>query len=192
MDRHDHGMKARIKKLEKALTSLSPAAAPRFLPGASPDELKKLESLIGTKLPADVRKFFLCANGQHQRAPMVFRGYRMGRIRDMADGWRFATEEAKSGGYENRKVVSDPEVKADFLNRMWLHLTGDESGNSYCLDLDPTDEGTRGQIIDVSNDPVERSVVADSFSEWIDDLCEGIADGEYEYDEENRWLMPQE
>lgn len=63
--------------------------------------------------------------------------------------------------------MPDKEFKNDWWNPKWIPVTYDGSGNYYFLDLDPADGGTYGQVITMCHDDSRRTLVANSFGEWI-------------------------
>ncbi len=57
-------------------------------------------------------------------------------------------------------------------------------GNHDCLDLNPADGGTVGQIITMWHDDDARKLVAPSFRDWLKQYAEGLASGQFVYSEE--------
>ena len=80
--------------------------------------------------------------------------------------------------------MPDKGIKNDWWNDSWIPITYDGSGNHYCLDLDPTEEGIYGQIIRMWHDDAERTLVANSFKEWIVDYKDKLVSGQMVYSED--------
>jgi len=53
-----------------------------------------------------------------------------------------------------------------------------------CLDLDPGENGTPGQVIEFIQDSGSRKVEAPSFRSWFEQLVNGVEEGNIVYDEE--------
>ncbi|MBO7776747.1 SMI1/KNR4 family protein [Burkholderia pseudomallei] len=58
-------------------------------------------------------------------------------------------------------------MKDDWYNLKWIPFTHDGSGIRLCLDLDPAEGGTLGQVVRIWHDDEARELVAGSFSEWL-------------------------
>ncbi len=69
-------------------------------------------------------------------------------------------------------------VRAQYWNRRWIPfaLLGGAS-DFYCLDLDPPDGGTAGQVIRVSAKNWERTVIAPDLTTYFDELAAKLRDG---------------
>jgi cell wall assembly regulator SMI1 len=89
----------------------------------------------------------------------------------------------REGRFEGFSGDSSQGVKPDWWNPKWIPVT-DTRGNNYCIDLDPALGGKAGQIIGVWYDSRERGVIADSFTEWLEDFANGLEAGEYVTSEE--------
>ena len=177
-------MSSLVDRLTQALAGLDPPVEPRFSRGIEQAEIAKIEKLIGAEFPADVREFYRAADGQHARAPFVFLGYRMQSLSAVPSGWKFTNEELAAGTWVDWESKPDKGIQPVFMNPLWIPLTGDECGNHHCLDLDPGKGGRRGQVIEVFHDAPERILIAESFTVWIEALCDLIEDGECYFDEE--------
>ena len=90
----------------------------------------------------------------------------------------------------------DPEdagIKPDFWwNPKWISLTADGSGNSKMIDLDPSEQGTAGQIIQMWHDDAAREKVADSLREFLQNYVRDLEAGLYVLDAEYGVILQSE
>ena len=98
--------------------------------------------------------------------------------------WTVWKELLDGGDFDGINSIPDHGVKDDWWNKRWIPITYDGSGNHYCIDLDPTEKGKRGQIIRMWHDSPEREIVAGSFYEFFSNYVKGIESGQYIYSED--------
>jgi len=70
---------------------------------------------------------------------------------------------------------------------LWIPITANGSGDNYCIDLDPTDEGQKGQIIRMWHDDPQRELVSSSFRQWIYDYIADLENNVYEASDDIGW-----
>ncbi|GME74129.1 unnamed protein product [Ambrosiozyma monospora] len=61
----------------------------------------------------------------------------------------------------------------------WIPFAADGSGYNYCLDLDPTAEGSMGQVITMADDNFERNLLGTSFKDYFGKFVKDVYDGKY-------------
>ena len=64
----------------------------------------------------------------------------------------------------------------------WVPFVWWSTGENTCLDLAPTDEGTRGQVLIVWHETGERYAEHPSFTAWLEDILADLDSGEIVYD----------
>ncbi|MEO0414502.1 MAG: SMI1/KNR4 family protein, partial [Verrucomicrobiota bacterium] len=81
-------------------------------------------------------------------------------------------------------------VRNDWWNKKWIPFTYNGCGDHHCLDLDPSDEGARGQVIRMWHDMAERPVEGGSLGEWFADYTSRVVSGDYCYCEAYEGILP--
>ncbi len=167
-----------------------PAGKQALNAGASEQQLAKFESQIGIELPADYREFLSIHNGQHHTAAGLLVGHEFFQTSDILIEWKLMKKLLDDGVFKH-KSESDPKgaIKPDWWNKNWIPITGDGAGNLICLDMSPDKNGTVGQVIDFDHETVERTVLADSFNEYINDYLSDLKSGLYVYHEEYNQII---
>lgn len=143
--------------------------------GASIKEIEGLESLIGTQLPKDFIDFYKIHNGQlwedgvteliqdEEELPEILLS-----LEEITREWKIWIDLLDDGVFEYPSMPSSQKIKPDWYNRLWIPFTSDGCGNHLCLDLDPAPGGVKGQVIRLNHDDEERTLMADSFTKWVD------------------------
>jgi cell wall assembly regulator SMI1/ankyrin repeat protein len=169
------------KRIKKAL----PAEVKKSLrKGATVKELKALETALGVTLPADFRASLRLVNGQDDDVDGIFpppndndTDYQLvavGHIRGEWQSWRKLVEMTE---FQGRSSSPDPGVRDDWWHRGWIPFASNGGGDSFCIDLDPAEGGTVGQVIAMNHETGSRPVLAKSFAEFLALLAQRLEDG---------------
>jgi cell wall assembly regulator SMI1 len=139
-------------------------------PGASKEELFALEKHIGFQLPSALREFLAIHNGQDSGFGLFFglQFLSTNGIRSNWDAWRSIEGDDLNKELQD-SMSSTPEgfIKPLYLNRNWIPLTHDLSGNHIGIDYDPDIKGTLGQIITFGRDDDQKKLKAKTFEEFL-------------------------
>lgn len=166
------------------LSEHRPAALASFHPPAAAAAIAAAEVALGQTLPEDYRRFLAVHDGQEEGGPMVGT-CSLFPVAELAEshGWLGTLFE------HPKEVASDlvgDGVRAMELVNGWIPIGKSARGRDYlCLDLDPAEGGTRGQIIKVAVDFDDRPVVAASFTELLSVFYTGLQTGEIGGDDED-------
>jgi cell wall assembly regulator SMI1 len=87
---------------------------------------------------------------------------------------RFGVQRSCPPGFVN-EIYYDP---------LWIPFVKDNVGNNIALDLNPGEAGTWGQVILFGRDYDIKFVVADSFSEFLSNICTALEEDHGEVDED--------
>jgi len=162
--------------------------------GATIEDLRQLENKLGQILPEDFKKFLEVHNGQTWTHLNLFDGDRLLDTENIFcdwDTWKKVLPEidADCTATYGQPASSSPDkgIKDDWWNMSWIPITSNGSGDSYCIDLDPTPEGTRGQIIRMLHDHPSREVIAQSFRDWIYAFVNDLERNVYEPSNDIGW-----
>lgn len=181
-------MKEIWKRIEKWLEENYSEGLEKLKDGASEELIRETEDFIGVELPADVKEFYKIHNGISGDFYFIA-GWYLLSVEDIKSEWKIWKNLLDDGAFRDFKATSHEAIKADWWNEKWIPLTWDGAGNNICLDFDPTEKGSRGQIIEMWHDDDIRPLVANSFREWITEYVEALEGGEYIYSDDYEGIV---
>ena len=153
--------------------------------GAGEADFAELEKELGYALPEDFKELYRIADGGAAYEGVlageewlsveriieeygVWKGLYEGGMLEEDDGTPFGCEPKDAG------------IKPDFCwNPKWIPLTADGCGNGKMIDLDPTGNGTVGQIIQMWHDDSAYSKEAESLRDFFARYAQDLEDGKY-------------
>lgn len=181
-------MKKIWELIELKLKEIAPDILNDLNSGVSDEEIADLEKTINVKLPDDVIAFYKVHNGQKGDSGGFFRCEEWLSFERIKGEWGIWKGLLDSGTFqeEDEAFYSDPDygIKEDWWNASWIPITYDGAGNHYCIDLDPAEGGISGQIIRMWHDSDERTLEANSFTEWVTKYKDDLINGKLIYSEE--------
>ena len=152
-------------------------------PPATNEEIEELKNALGVDLPDDFISVLKIHNGQKGDSAWLFDSQEFlstHRIIEEFNTWKNLLESELHG----KVSTPDDGVKSDWWNVNWIPFTSDGCGDNYCIDLSPTANGTKGQIITLWYELSEREIVSKSFSSWFDEYIEQLYSGDLVYSKE--------
>jgi len=152
--------------------------------GAHPEAISALEEKLGVKFPEAFVAFYAVHDGQNFGTVGLIDGAMFLPVESIADNccvWKTLLDE---GAFDDNKSSPEKGIKDDWWNPKWIPVTYDGSGNHFCIDFDPGEGGTTGQIIQTWHDNDHRAIIANSFSDWINRYVSQLENGEYIYSED--------
>lgn len=181
-------MRNNWKRIELWLEANAPEIHKSLNDGIGLTELAKLERIAKKELPDDFVNFYSIHDGQEPDADWLLDGEEFLSANRIVEEYKIWKDLLDNGDFtENGKpVTSEPEagIKNNWWNPLWIPFTYNGSGDHLCLDLDPAEGGTYGQIIRMWHDDPERTIEAKSISEWIERFATGLENGTYVYSDE--------
>lgn len=163
--------------VERALDAKDPALLARLGPGASEQDWAPLRAALGDRaLPEDFVRAWSAHNGEaFGHDDTLVKGRFLLPISAIVSEYETMCEVASKESYD---VPSDPQIAPVLWSRGWVPivLLGGSS-DFHCIDLDPTPEGTRGQIIAVSHEITPRTLVAPDLASYLARYAERLASG---------------
>lgn len=187
-------MKDSWKKIEDWMTLNHPTMIETLNIPASQYELEEIESFLGQVLPKYFKEFYSIHNGQTWTHLKLFNGDRLLSLAEIVEEWKnwnyvLPIINADTQEQFGEPATSSPElgIKNNWWNPSWIPITSNGSGDNYCIDLDPTFEGTKGQIIRMWHDDPSRELIASSFAEWISNYIKDLENGVYEPSDDIGW-----
>lgn len=150
--------------------------------GATDAAFEPLERMMGVDMPEDFKEFYKIHNGQFAESEDRLFGieelYSIERMIEVRQKWK-----AKFDAGEFDDLESEPQdgIRSEWWNPYWLPITGDITGNHYCVDFAPTRQGKIGQIIRMLHNNPKRKLVASSFREWMETYVIELEKGLFNY-----------
>lgn len=173
-------MKNNWKKIEKWFKENEPEILGTFNQSATDEELANLEKVVGFELPKDFIESYKIHNGQN--TGLVFNSAIIDPKSEGLSSIDRIIETYKMyqgiNQYATEVTENDVErgIKPVYWNKNWLPIMEDGMGNTYFIDLDPTDDGTVGQIILRNHEGPTYELIAKSLKIWIKEFIEGNLD----------------
>lgn len=151
---------------------------------AKDEQINILESKLSVKLPSKFVEFMKTHNGQRGKSGWIIDGSELLSCERIIDEWEVWNGLLVRGEFEDNKEKRDNGVKDDWWNPNWVPFTYDGCGNHLCIDLDPAESGTVGQIITMWHDESERKIMAASFEQWFAQYVQDVGSGKYVYSDD--------
>ncbi len=163
--------KADLHSTWKLLEEWGEADATR-LPGgfngpAIDSDIAALNAALGVTLPSEFIDSLRMHNGLTAPGAAFADGEALLSAREIITQWSIWKRLVAGGDFDGMSSEPDQGIRDDWYNLKWIPFTHDGSGNHLCLDLDPAEGGTLGQVIRIWHDDEVRELVAGSFSEWL-------------------------
>lgn len=177
------------KRIETWLSAEAREVLPSLLPGASEDDISRLESSVGAKLPAEFRESLRLHEGQSDDAESGLFPY--SNSLGPAPAWRLLTlaeigrrraqmnELVEIGEFGGRKASLPSGEQTEWWPSAWLPIADDGGGDFACLDLSA--DGA-GRVVQFRHDSPTRKVFAPSFGAWLAALADELEAGKYHFD----------
>lgn len=195
---------ARMQAQLKALAQKYPEASVE-LPytfelnaGASEADFAKMEQVLGYALPEEFKELYRVANGEPD-IDGVFASEEWLSIDRIISEYNIWNQIYQKGFFQHEDgtdfgcTPEDASIKADFWwNPKWIPLSADGGGDGKMIDLDPSEQGTAGQIIQMWHDDSRREKAANSLREFLQNYVQDLEAGRYVLDAEYGVILQSE
>lgn len=151
--------------------------------GASETELVRLEQALDVELPKSFRESYQLHDGSATNF-LLHHGelLSLSDIPSCSRKWQDAYEaRLEFGNSEPRESDISPEIRPVYWSALRVPVTDDGGGNSVCVDLDPADSGTVGQVVYAAHDDGPIRVLAPDFESWVAQMADDLESGKYVY-----------
>ena len=158
--------------------------------GAAETDFARLEAVLGYALPEEFKELYRVADGESGTAGVLAseEWLSIERIIEEYGVWKNLLDDGIFADDDGTPYDCEPEntaIKGDlWWNPKWIPLTADGGGNGKMIDMDPTEHGTAGQIIQMWHDDAARSKEADSLRGFLTQYAQDLEDGKYVLDTE--------
>ena len=160
--------------------SNAPADAFFLAAGASDPEINAVEATLGVNFPDDVRRSYRIHDGSNENAVFEFGRYLLS-LQEIVRAWEILQPLAEDPQYSGLRTSYGGSIRSDLWNKRWIPLTDNGSGDHVCVDLDPTETGTVGQLIDYSHEEGPRRVLAKNFEDLLTWFAKDLEMGRFEF-----------
>ncbi|HBP16515.1 MAG TPA: hypothetical protein DEA08_01815, partial [Planctomycetes bacterium] len=166
------------ERIERWLSRHAPEVLANLAPGADPADLDVFCDQLALELPPQVRALWLRHDGQLNDYPALFE-FRWFRPLEEALAATRRTRGLEEFDWEHELP---PEVDTTLYSRWWINFAGEAGGDDWFLDFSPSEEGTPGQVIEVTHNADVR-VLAPSLTEFFQGIALALEAGLFEVDE---------
>jgi cell wall assembly regulator SMI1 len=168
-------METVITRLDEWLKSNRADYYAQLLPGATDEEIQRLERLLGLSLPESFKALYRWRNGQPLDCYEAFHDNKMFlRLEEIEETWVVLKELLEGGDFEIE----------NWWRVGWVPFLHDGAGNNLCLDLEGTFTGHKGQLLEFWHDDFDRDVLYPDFKHYLEAVVECL--------EQNMWSEKEE
>ncbi len=150
--------------------------------GANPDEIAELTRRFDGKTIDELASYLRIHDGQDGRFDLI-RPWQLLSAQSIESEIELMSETFPDG--EQKDIEAIGPVKPVLWNRAWLPFASDGAGNLLCIDLDPDDGGTNGQVIQWAADPPYVEVIAPNLQAWFEEFAVDLERDLYAWDGQN-------
>ena len=153
--------------------------------GADEADFAELEQELGYALPEDFKELYRIADGgaEYESVLAGEEWLSVERIIEEYGVWKGLYEGGmleEDDGTPFGCIPEDAGIKSDFCwNPKRIPLTADGCGNGKMIDLDPTEHGPAGQILQMWHDDSAYSKEAESLRDFFARYAQDLEDGKY-------------
>jgi cell wall assembly regulator SMI1 len=178
-----------FKKLKKWFQNNYVEALDALNPPATEKQLQELKHVLGFDIPDELKELLRCHNGQKKRTEWFFEFQEFSPIERIISEYTSLKEMNNAGDFKKLTIETSKEIQSNtWWHNNWIPFTYDGAGNFYCIDTSPTPTGKYGQIITFYHDSNDRDVLANSLTEWFNNLVNDYLNGKYFFDGKNGLL----
>ena len=176
-------MKREWHRIDTWLAQNAPHIRTSLNDGATYKDLNATEDALNVALPNNVRESYLIHDGQGGDLPALFDGmFYLLTLEGMVEEWRVMQEVMRTSDVPNESQEDSPEVRSYWWHDKWIPIFSNGAGDLWCVDLDPSAYGTRGQIIEFWHDDVGRTLIARDLRTLLRQFANDLENDHYEID----------
>jgi cell wall assembly regulator SMI1 len=171
-------------RIERWLAAHAPVILESLQPGATVEEILRIETYLGVTFPEAVRESYLIHNGQSQNVVGLMGEWELLSLDGVRGDWETWKYLFDGGDFKGLEVVPADTVVASWWHPKWIPLTTNYCGDHHCLDMTTAAGSGTGQIISLLHDDPRRQVVAPGFENWLTGFADDLESGAYTYSDE--------
>lgn len=163
-------MQQQWNTLEAWLKINNPAVLADLNPPATQADIQDLEKTLGTALPQSFIDCLKVHNGQKGKAEWLFDGHQFLSVADIKMNWLIWNDLLEEGDFDGQISTPDRQIQSDWWRKDWIPFSYNGSGDHMCLDLAPTEDGNKGQVINFFHDYSGRKLLSANFNDWFNNF----------------------
>jgi cell wall assembly regulator SMI1 len=104
-------------------------------------------------------------------------------LAEIADNWASMRDLLEGGEFDGSDPYLKPQgpIRVRWWDLGWVPIADDRSGNYLCLDLDPSQGGSTGQLIDWDHERGPTKVIATGLREYLGRFAADLEAGRIEF-----------
>lgn len=177
-------MKQDFEKFKRWLADNYPEGLDDLNPPATDNEVETLKNGLGFEIPEDLILLLKIHNGQKGDAGGLFDEQEFLSSYRILDEWKVWSDLLDGGEFEGYSSEPESGIKNSWWNKKWIPITYNGAGDHYCLDVDPSESGTEGQVMTMWHDSADRELLSESLNSWFGSYVLQILSGDYVYSDE--------
>lgn len=177
-------LEAAWERYVAAIEKTHPAFRTYLAAGASEDDIQAAEQAVKAIFPPDLRHFLRLHAGSNNC--FVLPGWELFEPARIAEEWAI-WEELRRTQFVPEGYDCEPHgpIRGDEWWRLgWIPFCGDGGGDHLCVDLDPAEGGTVGQVISMWHDMPNRDITGASLTDFIEIISADAEAGNLVWDED--------
>lgn len=144
--------------------------------GASDDDIARVESILGVQLPDEIKASLRRHDGSDEEC---WATGTLASCEDMISDTEIWREIEAKHADDAAFVSESPELKEGWWRDGWVMIDRDGAGNGNAVDLDPSDQGSHGQLIDMDHE-VGPSLSYANYVEYLEDCLAELQKGRWD------------
>lgn len=171
------------ERIQNSLEAKSATAVVNDLnPGADPDQIAELTRQFDGQTVDELAAYLRIHNGQDGRFDLIA-PWQLLCVESIESEIELMNATFPDGEEEDIEAIGP--VKPLLWNRAWIPFASDGAGNLLCIDSDPDDGGTNGQVIQWAADPPYVEVIATNLRAWLEEFAVDLERDIYEWSSQN-------
>ncbi len=155
--------------------------------GASAEDVAAAEEQLGLRFPPELAASYRLHNGSRGRAVFLY-GYPLLSLKEIVEQWGFWRKIIQDGALGGEPECPEA-IKKVWWNVRWIPFTHNGGGDHHCVDLDPAESGTAGQVIQFNHEVGAHSVLGPDFGTFLSNFARDLEGGRYRFDEADLWVI---
>jgi cell wall assembly regulator SMI1 len=154
-------------------------------PPADPAAILNLTEKSGLSLPEDLHQVLSIADGERRSSAGMIGNWRLMAIAEIQAAWGLLTKLAEKSAFNDQEAQTPVYIRDKWWDESWIPFVTSDSGDYFCLDMNPPETTHIGQVLLFFKDQPDRPLIAGSLSAWFDRIARDLEAGLYIYDGEN-------
>jgi cell wall assembly regulator SMI1 len=110
-------------------------------------------------------------------------------LAEVVEQWGMWKRIVEEGTFDAIEPDCPPTVRKVWWNLKWVPFTHNGGGDHPCIDLDPAETGTVGQVVQFNHEVGAHSVLAPDLAAYLEHFAGDLEGGHYRFDPDELWLV---